>query len=199
MKTKTLKALYLDQLRDLYSMEQQILEAMPTMIDKAEHAALRDAFTTHELQTQEQARRLENIFGDLSESPRGHKCEGMKGILAENESFLKDKPSTEVIDAGLIAGAQRVEHYEMAGYGTARAFAELLGYPDHAALLQRTLDEESETDRLLTNLAVSTINADAAIGDVADREAPRAMARETGGDASAMRERRRPGTSESRP
>jgi ferritin-like metal-binding protein YciE len=161
MEMETLRDLYVDGLKDLYSAEKQILKALPSMQKKATHPALKRAFAKHESQTRQQVKRLERICRDLGESPRGKKCVGMEGLIEEAKELISEKPVPEVLDAGLIEKAQHVEHYEMAGYGTARTYARILGYQDQAALLQATLDEEGDTDKLLTQLAVSSINLEA--------------------------------------
>jgi ferritin-like metal-binding protein YciE len=161
MKLESLKDLYLEQLKDLYSAETQLLDALPKMADGASAPDLKQAFSEHLRQTQEHVRRLERIFGTLGESPKGHTCEGMKGLVREGEQMLQMKGEPAVLDAGLIAAAQRVEHYEIAGYGTVRTYAELLGHDDQVALLERTLDEEEQTDELLTRLAESHVNEEA--------------------------------------
>jgi ferritin-like metal-binding protein YciE len=162
MELETLRDLYVAQLKDLYSAENQILKALPTMTKKAAHPDLKRAFTLHERQTREQVARLERIFKDLEKSPKGKKCVGMEGLIAEAKELIGERPEPDVLDAGLIAAAQHVEHYEMAGYGCVRTYARLLGEERHAQLLQQTLDEEQETDRLLTELAESSINLEAA-------------------------------------
>jgi ferritin-like metal-binding protein YciE len=158
----TLHELYVDELKDLYSAENQILKALPRMIKAATHKQLKQGFTKHERQTREHVKRLERICKSLGEKPTGKKCVGMEGLLKEGAELIKEKPDKEVLDAGLIAAAQHVEHYEMAGYGTVRTWARLLGHLDHEALLQQTLDEERETDEAMTSLAESAINVEAA-------------------------------------
>ena len=157
MEMETLRDLYVDELKDLWSAERQILKALPRMIKAATARGLKQGFSKHEKQTREHVRRLERIFKSLEESPRGKKCVGMEGLLEEGSELIKERPDPDVLDAGLITAAQHVEHYEMAGYGTVRTWAKLLGYRDHAQLLQQTLDEEGETDKALTKLA-ETIN-----------------------------------------
>ncbi len=157
----SLQELYVDELKDLYSAENQILKALPRMAKAASHAELRDAFTRHEEQTRGHVQRLERIFEDLGKSPKGKKCVGMEGIIEEGKELMKEKPEPDVLDAGLIAKAQHVEHYEMAGYGTARTWAQRLGQTEHARLLEQTLREEEKTDRQLTELAESLVNVDA--------------------------------------
>jgi ferritin-like metal-binding protein YciE len=161
MKMDSLKDLYVDQLRDLYSAENQILKALPKMAEKASHPELKTAFQEHEQQTREQVRRLEQVFDTLGEKPAGHHCKGMEGLLKEGDELMKMKVESDVLDAGLITSAQRVEHYEIAGYGTVRTFARQLGLDDQAEILQRTLDEEGNTDERLTMLAERVVNRDA--------------------------------------
>ena len=178
MALDSLRDLYVEQLRDLYSAENQILQALPKMAEKSTHAELKNGFLLHQRQTEEQVRRLEQIFQSLGERPSGVTCEGMKGLLKEGEKTMKEKSDSDVLDAALIADAQRVEHYEIAGYGCVRTYARLLGRREDAALLQRTLDEEGETDHKLTALAERVINLDAA-GDE-EREVAVDAARERG-------------------
>jgi ferritin-like metal-binding protein YciE len=161
MKLESLKDLYLEQLRDLYSAETQIVDALPKMAEAASSPDLRKGFNDHLRQTEEHVRRLEQIFRDLDESPKGQTCEGMKGLLKEGSEMMKMRGEPSVVDAGLIAAAQRVEHYEMAGYGTVRTYAEMLGKTQHVSLLERTLQEEQQTDERLTELAESHINLEA--------------------------------------
>lgn len=160
MEMETLHDLYLDELRDLWSAEKQILQGLPKMKKAATSKELKRGFDRHVKQTREQVRRLERIFKALGASPRGKKCVGMEGLLKEGASLIRERPDPDVLDAGLIAAAQHVEHYEMAGYGTVRTWAKMLGYSDQARLLQQTLDEEGKTDKELTKLA-RTINVDA--------------------------------------
>ena len=165
MEMETLRDLYVDGLKDLYSAEKQILKALPTMARKASHPALKKAFMKHEAQTRMQVKRIERICRELGETPRGKKCIGMEGLIEEAKELISEKPDPDVLDAGLIEKAQHVEHYEMAGYGCARTYAKILGYQDQAALLQQTLNEEGDTDKILTTLAVGAINIDAAEED----------------------------------
>lgn len=159
MKMNTLQDLYVDGLKDLYSAENQILKALPSMIKAANSTELKSGFENHLAQTQEHVARLDQIFEKLSVSPRGKHCKGMEGVLAEGKELLQDDMDPKVMDAGLIGAAQHVEHYEMAGYGTCRTYAELLGDKAAARLLQKTLDEETQTNDKLTKLAVASINA----------------------------------------
>ncbi len=190
MELETLRDLYIDELKDLYSAENQILKALPRMIKAASHPELKRAFETHLKQTEGQVRRLEQVFEELDASPRGKKCVGMEGLIEEAKELLAEKPEPDVLDAGLISKAQHVEHYEIAGYGTVRTYARLLGEERQAKLLQQTLDEEGETDKLLTQLAESSINIDAAAGEASDREVSRPAAQEKAGrNGSAKRSR----------
>lgn len=161
MELDTLKDLYIEELKDLYSAENQIIKALPKMIKAASHPQLKRAFTKHLKQTETQAKRLERVCKQLGVSPKGKKCVGMEGLLKEGADLIKEKPDSDVLDAGLIAAAQHVEHYEMAGYGCVRTYARQLGYEDQAVLLQTTLDEEGDTDKLLTEIAVRSINIEA--------------------------------------
>ncbi len=155
MEMDTLEELYVDELKDLWSAEKQILKALPKMIKAASSRELKQGFRAHERQTREQVRRLERILKSLDASPRGKKCVGMEGLLKEGAELINERPEADVLDAGLISAAQHVEHYEMAGYGTVRTWAKLLGHRDHAGLLQQTLDEEKDTDKKLSRLAES--------------------------------------------
>ena len=161
MELKSLDDVLEAELKDLYSAEKQLVKALPKMIKATKHPELKAAFKTHLQQTGEHARRLEQICEELGVSPRGKKCVGMEGLIEEGSELIKEKPDDDVLDAGLISAAQHVEHYEMAGYGTVRTYARQLGYESQAELLQRTLDEEGETDHLLTDLAEARINLDA--------------------------------------
>jgi ferritin-like metal-binding protein YciE len=165
MSMDNLQELYVEELKDLYSAENQILKALPRMIRAATHPQLKRAFSKHEKQTRQHVKRLERICKNLGEKPTGKKCVGMEGLIEEGKDLMKAKPAEAVLDAGLISAAQHVEHYEMAGYGTCRTWARLLGYPTHEALLQTTLDEEQQTDLDLTALAESIINLDAEESD----------------------------------
>ncbi len=166
MAMQSLKDLYIEQLKDLYSAESQIEKALPKMIDRASHDELKNALQEHLQVTKEQRQRLERIFEQLGEKPTGHECKGMKGLIEEGSEMLEKKGNRDVLDAGIIAAAQRVEHYEIAGYGTARTYAERLGEEDAADLLDQTLQEEADADEELTEIAESTVNrhAQAAAG-----------------------------------
>ena len=146
MKMETLKELYVEELQDLYSAETQITKALPKMVKAATSQTLKDAFESHLEETREQIKRLDQIFENLGESSKGKTCEGMKGLLKEGDELMKEDIDPEVLDAGLISAAQRVEHYEMAGYGTVRTYAELLGEDEAVTLLEATLKEEKAAD-----------------------------------------------------
>lgn len=169
---RNLHDLYVEQLKDLYSAEAQLMDALPKMAASATHPELKSAFTTHLDQTKRQRDRVEQVLDGLGEKATGHKCEAMEGIIKEAKSFLKetdnllwkDAPDA-VIDAGLIANAQRAEHYEIAGYGTVCYFAEILGRPQDKALLGQTLEEETQTDELLTKIAKQAVNPEAIMAD----------------------------------
>lgn len=160
MTPNSLQELYVEQLKDLYDAENQIIKALPKMIDAATSEDLKEALSEHLEITKEQATRLEQIFGALGEKGKGEKCKGMQGVIQEGSDLVGDIEDPDVRDAAIIAAAQRVEHYEMAGYGTARNFASLLKEDEASRLLQQTLDEEKEADKELTALA-SEININA--------------------------------------
>ncbi len=154
MKLESLRELFIEELQDLYSAEDMILEALPKMIEEATSPELKSAFKQHLEETRGQVARLDQIFDQLDGVDReDKKCKGMKGIIDDNEDLLDEDAEPEVLDAGMIAGAQRVEHYEIAGYGTVRTYAKLLGRNDWAQLLQQTLEEEKQTDLKLNQLA----------------------------------------------
>jgi ferritin-like metal-binding protein YciE len=160
MPENSLQELYVEQLRDLYNAENQLVKALPKMVKAAQSDALRKGFEQHLAQTKGHVDRLEQIFSAMDESPKGRKCAGMEGLVEEGEEVIREQSGSDALDSGLIASAQRVEHYEIAGYGTVRTFAELLGDEEAVNLLQRTLDEERETDQKLTELA-QQVNAQA--------------------------------------
>ncbi|MGB2607209.1 MAG: ferritin-like domain-containing protein [Candidatus Sulfotelmatobacter sp.] len=163
MQKDSLRELYIDELRDLYNAETQLVKALPKMAKASANDQLRQALEEHLRQTTEHVSRLEQIFEQLEEKPSGKKCLGMEGLVKEGVETLKEDFPEEIKDAAIIGAAQRVEHYEMAGYGTVKAFAELLGENEQVSLLQQTLDEEKEADQKLTELA-EEINAQAAEG-----------------------------------
>lgn len=162
----SLSDLYLHTLRDLYDAEGQIADALPKLASAAQHPELQQAFESHLAQTKEQRRRIEQICEALGKSPRGETCKGIAGVLDEGREILKMSGEPDVKDAALIAAAQRVEHYEIAGYGCAKTYARLLGREQDVRLLQQSENEEGETDQLLTRLAERVVNRDA-IQDVA--------------------------------
>jgi len=154
--------LFLEQLEDLYDAEQRLVTALPKMASAAHSSSLKSAFQDHLRETQQQVSRLEQIFSLLGKSARSKTCEAMKGLVAEGSEVISASGDPDVKDAALIAAAQRVEHYEIAGYGTLRTFAQRLGRHDIAQLLQQTLDEEAAADKKLTALAERSINPKAA-------------------------------------
>ncbi len=160
MKLENLQQLYLKELRDLYDAEKQITDALPKLIDAANNSELKSALQEHLSVTQRQISRLEQIFQSLKEKPSGETCKGMKGVIKEGDEIVSSGGDPSTVDAGIISAAQRVEHYEMAGYGTVRTYARLLGREEHARLLQQTLDEEEQADETLTQIA-STVNVEA--------------------------------------
>jgi ferritin-like metal-binding protein YciE len=159
----TLQDLLILELKDLYSAEQQILKALPEMIKAASSKKLQAALEYHLGETEKQVQRLEKACEEIGASPKGHKCAAMEGLVEEGKEIVKQKgkAADSVLDAAIIAAAQRVEHYEIAGYGCARTYAHMLGLADQAELLQRTLDEEGDTDEKLTDLAEAVVNIDA--------------------------------------
>lgn len=165
MKIQTLHDALVHELQDLYSAETQLTKALPKMAKAATHEELSAAFEEHLEQTKGHVERLEKAFGLLEAAKGREKCKGMEGLIEEGKKAIEEDMPGEVRDAILIGAAQRVEHYEIAGYGTARAFAEKLGLDEVAALLQDTLDEEAETDERLTDLASSIINDDAELAE----------------------------------
>jgi ferritin-like metal-binding protein YciE len=160
---KAFHELYIDELKDLYNAENQLVKALPKMAKAAVSPDLQAGFKEHLEQTKGHVQRLEQIFENLGESPKGKKCKGMEGLIAEGSEAIEEYDGS-VLDAALIGAAQRVEHYEMAGYGTAIAFAKEMGHDEHVSLLEETLNEEKETDEKLTELS-SDINAEANQGE----------------------------------
>ncbi|MES2466404.1 MAG: ferritin-like domain-containing protein [Verrucomicrobiota bacterium] len=158
MKLATLKDLYIHELKDLYSAEKQLLKALPNMAKAATAPDLRAGFEAHLEETKVHVTRLEEVLAALGSGTRGPKCKGMEGLIEEGSSMIEEEADPEVRDAGLIAAAQKVEHYEIAGYGCVRTYAELLGDTEAAKILQTTLDEEGATDKKLTHLAETVFN-----------------------------------------
>jgi ferritin-like metal-binding protein YciE len=161
-KVSTMDELFIDELRDLYDAEKQLTKALPKMAKAASSEELREAFTSHLEETEGQVQRLEEAFESLGEKAGGKKCAAMAGLVKEGDELAKEIEQGPVRDAGLIAAAQKVEHYEISGYGSARTHAQMLGHEDVASLLQETEDEEKEADRKLNELAQSEVNEDAA-------------------------------------
>jgi len=170
MKLDSLKKLYLEELRDLYSAETQLVKALPKMVKGASSAELKEAFGDHLEQTKEHVERLDEIFDRLDEKPTGKTCKAMKGLIEEASEMLEEDGEESVIDAGLIGAAQRVEHYEIAAYGTVRTFAGLLGEEEAAELLEQTLQEEGETDKTLSQLAEGIVNETALLAEEEDKK-----------------------------
>jgi ferritin-like metal-binding protein YciE len=178
MEHQALKELYIDELKDIYNAENQLVKALPKMAKAASSAELRTGFEEHLEQTRGHVQRLEQIFKELGEKPSGKKCKGMEGLVAEGQEMMGEDFEDDLMDAALISAAQRVEHYEIAAYGTVRTYAELLGEDTAAQLLEQTLEEEKETDQKLTDMA-SEINvkamgegSEAASSEEDEEEAP---------------------------
>ena len=161
MQLNNLKDLYLEQLRDLYSAESQLISALPEMANAASHSELKRGFQEHLEQTRQHKQRLDELFSGLGASPSGEDCEAMEGLIKEGQEILQMQGDSSVKDAALIAAAQRVEHYEIAAYGTVATFAEMLGRSEDKMTLGRTLEEEKATDEKLTKLARQVVNPDA--------------------------------------
>ena len=165
MALNTLRDLYINELKDTLNSEKQLVKALPKMAKKADAPELRDAFQEHLAQTEVHVQRIQQIMEELGLPERGKTCKGIQGILAEGTEMMEEEAEPAVMDAALIAGGQRAEHYEMAAYGTLRAYAETLGYSEAAKLLQQTLDEEKKADQKLSELAEGFINTLAEEGD----------------------------------
>jgi ferritin-like metal-binding protein YciE len=190
----TLHDAFIDELRDVYNAEQQITKALPKMIKAATSPNLKQAFTAHLEETKAQVARLVEVFGTLDEKVRGKKCEGVAGIIEEGQAAMAEDFDDATMDAALIASGQRVEHYEMAAYGTLVAWAEAMGHTDAAELLQTTLDEEKAADQKLTGLAEGGINqsaADAAHPQDEEDDEPAPAARKSSRGAAAKSSSRR--------
>lgn len=162
MKMETLQSLFLEELGDLHSAESQLIKALPKMAKAAKHPQLKQAFESHLAETRTQLERIESILQNMGEKNPGKTCKGMKGLIEEGDERAGEKGDDAVLDAGLIGAAQRVEHYEIAGYGCARTYAEMLGEQKAADLLQKSLDEEKKADEKLNKLAIQCINVEAA-------------------------------------
>ena len=171
MSLDSLDSLFLDELKDIYNAEKQILRALPRMAKAAESPELQQAFQKHLKETEGQVQRLERIFKELGQAARGKKCKGMEGLIEEGKEKMEEEGEGPVIDAALIASAQKVEHYEIAAYGCLRTYAELLGYTQAVQLLEQTLAEEEATDKKLTELGEGGINESAvAVGGESEEE-----------------------------
>ena len=167
MKVDTLRDFYVEELKDLYNAESQLMKALPKMAKAASSPDLKNAFEDHYKETRGHVERLETIFKNLEKSPKGKRCKAMEGLIAEGDEVLKSGMPDAVKDAALIAAAQRVEHYEMAGYGCVRTYARLLGEDDAATLLDETLQEEGAADVHLTEIAESSVNDEAHVEEEA--------------------------------
>jgi ferritin-like metal-binding protein YciE len=170
MSLDSLEKLFLEELKDIYNAEKQLTRALPRMAKAAESPQLQQAFTTHLKETEGQIQRLEKIFKELGQAVRGKKCKGMEGLIEEGKEKLEEEGEPQVVDAALIASAQKVEHYEIAAYGCLRTYAELLGHSQAADLLQQTLQEEEATDKKLTQLGESGINQAAVMAGAGEEE-----------------------------
>ncbi|MGQ0538310.1 MAG: YciE/YciF ferroxidase family protein [Gemmatimonadaceae bacterium] len=188
MRLESLHTLYVERLRDMRDAEDQILKALPKMIEHVNTEELRGALRNHLEETRQQAARLQQIFDDLDESPTGKKCKGIAGVIEEASDLMKEKGDAMVVDAGIIDGAQHIEHYEIAGYGTLVTFAGLLGYDQQQSLLETSLQEEKRADETLTEIAERTINPAALRGEE-EREVARSVEGEGTADRPVRRER----------
>ena len=189
MEMSNLQDLLVENLKDLYSAETQMLKALPKVAKKVENQQLREALTMHVKETEQQVKRLEQVLSQMGEKPGGKKCHGMEGLLSENKEMMEEDAEPEVMDAGLIVGCQKAEHYEIAGYGSAVTFAKLLGNQEAARLLAQSLNEEERADKKLTQIAETTINLEAA--DTSDNVAGSSGRSNGGGRKSSSSSRRR--------
>ncbi len=162
MSLDSLHSLFVEELKDVYNAENQLIKALPRMAKAAVSSDLQQAFTNHLKETEGQIQRLQRIFTEIGEDPKGKRCKGMQGLLEEGKEVMEKPGEPAVIDAALIAGAQRVEHYEIAAYGCLRTYARLLGMDNAAKLLEQTLAEEEAADKLLTDIGESSVNSQAA-------------------------------------
>ena len=169
MKIETMEDLFLEQVEDLYDAEKRLVKALPKMADAATSLSLRQAFESHLIETEGHVSRLETVFRTLGQDPKAHTCDAMKGLISEGEDTISDIDQSPLRDAGLIAAANRVEHYEIAAYGSARTFADVLGLSEAASLLEQTLQEEKKADQKLTQLAESMVNDEALRTPMAQR------------------------------
>jgi ferritin-like metal-binding protein YciE len=173
MKLDSLRTLWIEEMKDLYNAENQLLKALPKLAKRATTPELKKAFESHLEETQTHVERLDEIFVKLGKKPNGKTCKAMKGLIEEGSEMMKEDGLDSVIDAGIIAAAQRVEHYEIAGYGVARTFAAILGEDEAEDLLQETLDEEGAADEKLTEIAEGIVNEEAEEGVGAERSRSR--------------------------
>ncbi len=162
MSLDSLQSLFLEELKDIYHAEKQLVQALPRLAKSASSPELKEAITSHLEETKGHVERIEQIFQDLGHTARGKRCKGMEGLLEEGKEIMEEEGEDAVLDAALIAGAQRVEHYEIAAYGCLRTYAQLLGYDKAARLLSETLSEEEAADEKLNAIAESKVNAEAA-------------------------------------
>jgi ferritin-like metal-binding protein YciE len=169
MKIETMEDLFLEQVEDLYDAERRLVKALPKMAEASTSQSLRQAFESHLLETEGHVSRLETIFRTLGQDAKAHTCDAMKGLISEGEDTISDIDESPLRDAGLIAAANRVEHYEIAAYGSARTFADVLGLSEAAALLEQTLQEEKRADQKLTQLAESMVNDEALRSPISQR------------------------------
>ncbi len=185
MENNTLRDLYIDQLKDLYDAENRLTKALPKLAKNADSEELRDAIEEHLEQTRSHVDRLKQIFTSLGEKPSGRKCVGMAGILDEGEEILDEDYEESVMDAAIISAVQRLEHYEIAAYGCAQAWAEILGETQASSLLEKTLDEEKRADQKLTQLAedinTQAHEASAELGEEKEEPRPKARSAKAGG------------------
>jgi ferritin-like metal-binding protein YciE len=169
MKIETMEDLFLEQIEDLYDAEKRLVKALPKIADATTSQSLRQAIESHLLETEGHVGRLEKIFGILGQEPKAKTCDAMKGLISEGEDVISDIDESPLRDAAIIASANRVEHYEIAAYGSARTFAETLGLNDAATLLQQTLQEEKMADQKLTQLAEGMVNEEALRSPISQR------------------------------
>lgn len=169
MKIETMEDLFLEQVGDLYDAERRLVKALPKMADASTSLSLRQAFESHLMETEGHVSRLENVFRSMGQDPKGHTCDAMKGLISEGEEIISDIDPSSLRDAGLIAAANRVEHYEIAAYRSARTFADILGLSEAATLLEQTLQEEKKADQKLTLLAENMVNDEALRSPVSQR------------------------------
>jgi ferritin-like metal-binding protein YciE len=169
MKIETMEDLFLEQIEDLYDAERRLVKALPKMAEASTSQTLRQAFQSHLIETEGHVSRLEKVFRILGQDPKSQTCDAMKGLVSEGEDIVSDIDASSLRDAGLIAAANRVEHYEIAAYGSARTFAQTLGLNEAASLLEQTLQEEKKADQKLTDIAESMVNSEALRAPVSQR------------------------------